>query len=53
MEAELAIISILNLSDGDHSLLDISERTEMDFGLIKRTADRLIETKLLEEKKTS
>ncbi len=52
-EAELAIISILNLSDGDHSLLDISERTEMDFGLIKRTADRLIETKLLEEKKTS
>ena len=52
-EVELAIISILNLSDGDHSLLDISERTEMDFGLIKRTADRLIETKLLEEKKTS
>ena len=52
-EAELAIISILNLSDGDHSLLDISERTEMDFGLIKRTADRLIETKLLEEKKAS
>lgn len=52
-EAELAIISILNLSDGDHSLLDISERTEMDFSLIKRTADRLIETNLLEEKKTS
>ena len=48
-EAELAIISILNLSDGNHSLLDIAERTGIDFSLIKRTTDRLIETKLIEE----
>lgn len=52
-EAELAIISILNLSDGNHSLLDISERTGMNFSLIKWTADRLIETKLIEEKNHS
>lgn len=52
-EAELTVISILNLSDGDNSLLDISERTGLDFGLIKRTTDRLIETKLVKEKKPS
>lgn len=52
-EDELTVISILNLSDGDNSLLDISERTGLDFGLIKRTTDRLIETKLVEEKKPS
>ena len=49
-EAELAVISVLNLSDGEHSLLDISERTGMDFGIIKRTADKLIETQLVKEK---
>ena len=32
------------------SLLDISERTGIDFNLIKRTADRLIKTQLVEEK---
>lgn len=49
-EMELAVISVLNLSDGMHSLLDISERTGINFSLIKKTADRLIETNLLDEK---
>ena len=48
-ESELATISVLNLSDGNHSLLEISERTNIDFNLIKQSADRLVESKLLEE----
>ena len=48
-EKELAIISVLNLSDGNHSLLDISERTDIDFSLVKQSADRLVETKLIED----
>jgi len=47
---KFALISILNLSDGKHSLLDIAERTNIDFKLIKNAADILQEHNLLKEK---
>ena len=45
---ELAILWVLNLSDGHHSLLDIAERSDLPFGLIKNTAQTLREHDLLE-----
>lgn len=45
---ELAMLWILNLSDGRHSLLDIAERSSIDFELIKEIADILERHKLLE-----
>ena len=41
-EANLAMLWVLNLSDGSHSLLDIAERAVMPFALIAATA-RLLE----------
>ncbi len=38
---ELAMLWVLNLSDGSHSLLDIAERSGLEFGLIKDAADAL------------
>jgi aminopeptidase-like protein len=38
---ELAILWVLNLSDGTHSLLDIAERSGCSFEAIKRAADVL------------
>jgi aminopeptidase-like protein len=38
---------VLNLSDGDHSLLDIAERSGMPFALIRDAADLLRENGLL------
>ncbi len=46
---ELALLWTLNLSDGQHSLLDIAERSGFEFGVIQRVADALIETDLLKE----
>jgi aminopeptidase-like protein len=40
---------VLNMSDGSHSLLDIADRSGLDFGLIKNAADALLEKELLEE----
>jgi len=40
---------ILNLSDGQHSLLDIAEKSKLNFDLIKETADILVEHRLLLE----
>ena len=37
----MALLWVLNLSDGDFSLLDIAERAKMPFAVIKRAADRL------------
>jgi aminopeptidase-like protein len=48
---QLAILWVLNLSDGTNSLLDISERSNMRFDLIKKAADILIEHDLLIENK--
>jgi len=44
---ELALLWVLNLSDGRHSLLDIAERSGKPFGAIRRAADRLIASGLL------
>jgi aminopeptidase-like protein len=40
---ELAMLWILNLSDGQHSLLDVAERSGLEFGVIKSAADVLLE----------
>ncbi len=44
-----AIQWILNLSDGTNSLLDISNKSNLEFDLIKNTADILTKNKLLKE----
>jgi aminopeptidase-like protein len=43
----LAMLWVLNLSDGEHSLLDIAERAELPFDLIHAAAELLEETKLV------
>jgi aminopeptidase-like protein len=45
--ANMAMLWILNLSDGVHSLLDIAQRAELPFEVIRRTADRLEQHGLL------
>ena len=45
---ELALLWVLNLSDGAQSLLDIAERSGLAFALIKDAADALVEHELLE-----
>jgi aminopeptidase-like protein len=40
---------VLNLSDGSYSLLDIADRSNFDFVLIKKTADILCENGLLKK----
>jgi aminopeptidase-like protein len=44
---EMAILWVLNYSDGNYSLLDIAEKSGFDFDLIKKTADTLLEFDLL------
>jgi aminopeptidase-like protein len=46
-QLEMAMLWILNLSDGGHSLLDIAERAELPFDLIHRAAQSLIDCNLL------
>jgi len=46
---QMALLWVLNLSDGLHSLLDISERSGLAFNLIKDAADSLFEVNLLKE----
>ncbi len=46
---ELALLWVLNLSDGDHTLLDIAERSGLPFASIKTAADALHEHELLQE----
>ena len=48
-DRQLAALWVLNLSDGDHSLLDISNRSGMRFKIIKTAADALIECALLKK----
>jgi aminopeptidase-like protein len=40
---------VLNLSDGQHTLLDIADRSGLEFDLIKSIADVLLEHDLLQE----
>jgi aminopeptidase-like protein len=45
--ANLAMLWILNLSDGKHSLLDIAQRADLPFGMIRSTAEQLKQYGLL------
>jgi aminopeptidase-like protein len=47
-EQELALLWVLNASDGSASLLDVAERSGMAFAAIRHAADRLLEHGLLE-----
>lgn len=47
---ELALLWVLNLSDGGHTLLDISDRSGMPYDAIRGAADRLLACDLLREK---
>jgi aminopeptidase-like protein len=46
-EAQMAMLWVLNLSDGEHSLLDIAEQSGLPFEVIRRAAERLAEHELL------
>jgi aminopeptidase-like protein len=48
---KLALLWTLNLSDGQNSLLDISERSGLNFRLISEAANILVEKELLKEYK--
>jgi aminopeptidase-like protein len=48
-EHELALLWVLNLSDGSHSLLDIAERAGLAFATVRGAADALLEHQLLGE----
>jgi aminopeptidase-like protein len=45
--AELAMLWILNYSDGDNSLLDIAAKSSLSFAVLAQAAKRLIEAGLL------
>jgi aminopeptidase-like protein len=46
-DSQLAMLWVLNLSDGEHALLDIAERAGMDFTTIRSVATLLLEHGLL------
>jgi aminopeptidase-like protein len=46
---EMALLWVLNLSDGKHSLLDIAQRSKLAFGLVRHAADALLDCGLLRE----
>lgn len=46
---ELALLWVLNLSDGDHDLLRIADRSGLPFAEVRLAADRLLEPGLLVE----
>jgi aminopeptidase-like protein len=46
---ELAMLWVLSLSDGEHSLLDIAEKSGLEFGVVRRAASALHDHALLEE----
>ncbi len=46
---ELALLWVLNLSDGEHGLLDVAECSGMSFAAIREAADALLEVGLLRE----
>ena len=46
---QLALLWVLNLSDGAHTLLDIAERAGLPFGVIRIAAERLAQAGLLRE----
>jgi aminopeptidase-like protein len=48
---EGALLWVLNLSDGEHTLLDISDRSGLPYRAIREAAETLVEHDLLEEAK--
>ena len=46
---ELAMLWVLNLSDGRYSLLDVAERARLPFDVVCAAADRLVAHGLLRE----
>ena len=46
-QLELAMLWVLNMSDGHHSLLDISERAELPFDTVRQAARELVHHDLL------
>ena len=46
---QLAMLWVLNLCDGKHTLLDISERSGLEFSLITEVAEILFKNNLLDE----
>lgn len=46
---EMATLWVLNLSDGNHSLWDIADRSGLDFQVIENAAEALIQGKLLKK----
>jgi aminopeptidase-like protein len=44
----MALLWVLNLADGQHSLLRMAERAELPFATIRAAADRLVAAELLE-----
>lgn len=46
---EMALLWVLNLSDGQHSLLDISDRSGVDFDILRSAVDALLRCDLLKE----
>lgn len=46
---EMAMLWVLNLSDGNYSLLEIAERSGLDFSVIKQAAIALLKNGLLKE----
>ena len=44
---ELPLLWVLNLSDGQHNLLDISDRSGLSFDAVKIAADALLERELI------
>jgi aminopeptidase-like protein len=48
-EARMAMLWVLNKSDGKHSLLDIAEESNIKFDTISQAANSLLKSNLLEE----
>jgi aminopeptidase-like protein len=46
---ELALLWVLNLSDSRHTLLDIAERSGLEFAAVRAAADTLLDSGLLEK----
>ena len=48
-ESEMAMLWVLNLADGRHSLLDVAVRSGMRFDAVKQAAEALLGKSLLKE----
>ena len=45
---QMALLWVLNLADGRHSLLDVAERAGLSFATIRAAADALVAAELLD-----